>query len=116
MTYDLTDASLWQPCPDDATMLELIPGVREKYKESCDTQLQSWLDGKPEHNTLFNECCPDFSCCHPSLMWSDAQRKTFFEATPEVRQHMLMFGLAGIAAQTDEGIYIAGLTSGEFNA
>lgn len=26
-----------------------------------------WLNGKPEHDKIYNECCHDFSCCVPEL-------------------------------------------------
>ena len=34
----------------------------------CYQQLISWVDGSPKHNSIDNECCPDFSCCHIILL------------------------------------------------
>lgn len=36
---------------------------KDGYKERCLQQLQNWVEGKPIHNTIDDECCPDFSCC-----------------------------------------------------
>jgi hypothetical protein len=30
-------------------------------------QYQLWVNGISEHNHVDNECCIDFSCCHPDL-------------------------------------------------
>lgn len=111
--YDLMDKNLWRECPDDPDMFELIPGVKEEYLKTSEEQLDGWVAGNPQHNHTFNECCPDFSCCHPSNMWTEAQRLTFKQATPEECQKMLMFGLSGVTAELTEGIYIAGLMDDE---
>lgn len=39
-----------------------------------DEQLDMWLEGKSVHNPTTNECCPDFSCCVPSLQMSAIER------------------------------------------
>ena len=110
--YDLMDKNLWRESPDDPNMFELIPGVKEEYLKTAEDQLDTWVAGDPQHNHIFDECCPDFSCCQPNTLWPEAQRMAFKNATPEQRQEMLMFGLAGLAAQQGEGIYIAGLMEG----
>ena len=113
--YDLMDKNLWRECPDDSNVFELIPSVKEEYRKTSEEQLDTWVAGNPQHNHTFDECCPDFSCCHLNLLWPESQRIAFKTATSEVRQHMLMFGLAGIAADTSEGMYITGLTDGVLN-
>ena len=47
------------------------------YKERSTDQLNKWVDGKPEHNTVDDECCPDFSCCRPDFLQPKAVRETF---------------------------------------
>lgn len=37
------------------------------YSERSKSQLLSWAMGRPYHNDMDGECCPDFSCCHPGL-------------------------------------------------
>lgn len=32
-----------------------------------------WLNCKPTHDNIYNECCHDFSCCHPDLFTQDPQ-------------------------------------------
>ncbi len=36
---------------------------KEGYRQRCLKQLQNWVDGKSIHNSIDDECCPDFSCC-----------------------------------------------------
>ena len=36
-------------------------------KLSIYKQLILWVFGKSVHNHTTDECCPDFSCCEPSL-------------------------------------------------
>jgi len=31
--------------------------------------------GKPYHNKFDDECCPDFSCCHPGLFEQNADKR-----------------------------------------
>ncbi len=38
-----------------------------KRKISVYKQLFLWVFGKSTHNHTTDECCPDFSCCEPSL-------------------------------------------------
>jgi hypothetical protein len=41
------------------------------YQKRVLEQGDAWLNGKPKHNFIDNECCPDFSCCHPELFTKD---------------------------------------------
>ena len=34
------------------------------YKARSYTQLYEWVNGNFIHNSIDNECCPDFSCCN----------------------------------------------------
>jgi len=60
-------------------------GVRE--------QLEEWVKGNPVHNPMRDECCPDFSCCHPALLWPEEKRKFFARATARERDVMLFGAL-----------------------
>lgn len=42
------------------------------YIDNCIQQTLLWMNGKPEHRN--NECCVDFSCCYPELMFSEERR------------------------------------------
>ncbi len=33
------------------------------YKIRTYKQLHEWVNGNSIHNTIDDECCPDFSCC-----------------------------------------------------
>lgn len=37
------------------------------YRERVRQQTLSWAIGRPYHNRIDDECCPDFSCCNPEL-------------------------------------------------
>lgn len=37
------------------------------YHERARVQALKWAMGQPYHNNIDDECCPDFSCCHPDL-------------------------------------------------
>lgn len=71
-------------------------------------QLETWLAGKPEHNDFAGECCPDFSCCNPKLMWPLSSREAFAKAhregRSEVVHQMLVGALSGIANAAVEEI------------
>ena len=78
---------------------------------SCDTQLVEWLRGNPRHNVFRNECCPDFSCCQPNLLWCLKQRREFVEASDEKREQMLFISLGSALEELGkrDSTYIAGL-------
>ena len=95
---------------DDSGDYTLKPDLLEKYRESSQAQLDSWVAGNPVHNNFANECCPDFSCCRPELLWPENKRKAFAEANDEVRMEMLMGALNSvtISALPNGEVYIAG--------
>lgn len=79
------------------------------HEESIEHQLKEWLAGRPWHNTVSDECCPDFSCCAPQMLAPLATRKAFVEASPDDRLKFLGgFLSAGIGELTDAKIYVAG--------
>jgi len=43
-------------------------------------QLRLWVEGNSVHNEERDECCPDFSCCEPSLLAPKHEREAFEEA------------------------------------
>lgn len=42
---------------------EIRPELLPMYMFSLMMQTSEWLYGTPMHNTYWDECCPDFSCC-----------------------------------------------------
>lgn len=38
-------------------------------------QSMKWLNGNPEHDNIYEECCHDFSCCHPDLFTEDSTKR-----------------------------------------
>ena len=80
-------------------------------------QLAAWVKGNPTHNTIRDECCPDFSCCNPELLAPEEVRREFVEAGETKRHEMLMgfLGAAFVAAGTRDKTYIAGMDGAELN-
>lgn len=46
---------------------------RLAYRERVRWQGQLWCEGVSAHNIIDDECCPDFSCCIPSLFIKDTE-------------------------------------------
>lgn len=72
-------------------------------------QLQAWKLGAPYHNRVDDECCPDFSCCQPSLLAGAEVRREYFAASAQ-RRHgwQLVFLSRALEAQGSD-VHIAGL-------
>lgn len=53
-------------------------------------QLQRWLEGRSCHTPVGHdfECCPDFSCCYPSLMATQEERERFIRGDRKTRDAM----------------------------
>lgn len=56
---------------------------------TCDEQLEAWLEGRSLHNEERGECCPDFSCCQPTLLADEATRRAFVRGDERVRNELL---------------------------
>lgn len=52
---------------------------------SNDNRLRLWVKGSPIHDYANNLCCPDYSCCHPDLIASPAERDAFMRGTAAQR-------------------------------
>jgi hypothetical protein len=63
---------------------------------SSDEQLRRWVAGEPVHNNERGECCPDFSCCEPSLLAPQEVREEF-AAADEDKQYMMLGQFLGAA-------------------
>lgn len=42
-----------------------------RYHERARNQSLAWAQGRPYHEPINDECCPDFSCCEPDLFTKD---------------------------------------------
>ena len=80
-----------------AGSLRRTDGIKP-YVLTCDEQLQEWLAGRPMHNYLRDECCPDFSCCSPDMLSPPDVRQAFVAANDEARLKMLSTFLSGTAS------------------
>lgn len=80
-------------CPDcrkdiDWDYPELTTDEKERH-ERVEAQIDEWVKGNPVHNTIDNECCPDFSCCTPETLQPKEVRETFKRANLEQRESFL---------------------------
>ncbi len=92
------------------------------YADAAAFQLREWAEGRPWHNpwspdgsygedSRDGECCPDFSCCRPDLIWNKERRYAFIAADASRRSSMLIGALVNL---TDtETTYIAGAALGD---
>jgi hypothetical protein len=117
---------------------EDLDKARQRYAESAREQLASWLAGKPVHNPHSpvvdftdkdgkvvsskvldgnGECCPDFSCCRPELLWPTKMRESFILASPEKRDEMLRTSVVEAISRMvpEEKVYVAGKNLEESN-
>jgi hypothetical protein len=46
-----------------------------EYANRVRLQGLAWVAGMPFHNRIDDECCPDFSCCHPELFEEDQEKR-----------------------------------------
>lgn len=45
------------------------------YRERVHAQTLAWAEGRPYHNHIDCECCPDFSCCQPELFENNEEER-----------------------------------------
>lgn len=81
-------------------MSDLFDDMTEE--ESILFQLDNWVKGISLHNTLRDECCPDFSCCGSPIL-DEKTRKTFLKAYQdgnlEIMLSIMGMGLQNLASE-----------------
>jgi hypothetical protein len=93
-------------CVDSNLFMEDIMEVKMTDKESMEYQLSEWLEGRPWHNTVRDECCPDFSCCVGQIA-SLEFRQAFVNADPAERERLCFSTLSALLSKnTDAKIHI----------
>ena len=74
-------------------------------------QILEWVKGNYIHNYEFDECCPDFSCCHADLLASDEEREAFATAYVNgnhgLMNEYLMVFLSKALYSAGQKVYIA---------
>lgn len=82
-----------------------------------DEQLARWVAGESIHRggKTDGECCPDFSCCQPSLLQPEEVRRAFAAADDRERGRFLLTFLGAMVADlgASERVYVAGKPPGE---
>lgn len=71
---------------------------------SPEEQLAAWVEGRPTCPNSQGECCPDFSCCRPTLLAPEAVRRAFQTASQDQRERLLLSFLDGVV--TDVGVTV----------
>jgi hypothetical protein len=49
--------------------------MKPGYQDRVVRQMMLWVNGKPTHNHIDNECCADFSCCVPRCFTDDLHKR-----------------------------------------
>lgn len=79
------------PALIDLNVVEILryPSIEETTKEWLEGQGVGGLMFTQQHpdalgvckvNVFGHECCPDFSCCKPELLWPKDVRQSFYDA------------------------------------
>jgi hypothetical protein len=71
-----------------------------------DEQLAKWAAGTSVCPNSRHECCPDFSCCKPTLAWPLDKRAKFVAADQGTREKMMMGALGDLVAETGKKAYV----------
>jgi hypothetical protein len=81
----------------------------DTYEERYNYQLDQWAQGNSIHNTVDDQCCPDFSCCNKKMDTPIEIRKTFQAASEEQRETFLYTFLGQALGTIDNGknVFIA---------
>lgn len=89
--------------------VNLFHGLSDQ--QSIDFQVEQWVRGRPLHNAIRDECCPDFSCCG-SQIWDKDVREKFKHArdSGDVMgvQHYMLMSISKLAADAGANVHIAG--------
>ncbi len=76
--------------------------------ESIAHQLAEWVAGRSWHNTVRDECCPDFSCCNSQVSTPLDVRQRFAAAPDQERNRMCFMFLGNAFSALNKNVYIAG--------
>lgn len=81
-------------------------------RESVAHQLKHWVNGVPLHNTIRDECCPDFSCCSGGKIMPIVVREKFNQAVCDdditTQMQILNMALSFAFADADVNVHIIG--------
>lgn len=91
-------------CPDARCQRHWSPEGAPTPEE----QLRRWVDGDPVCPNTRHECCPDFSCCRPHLLWPADQRRAYAQADPRTRERMLLGALGALTRDAGVSAHIVG--------
>ena len=77
-------------------------------EESIEFQLKEWVQGNNWHNTVRDECCPDFACC--SDIRTPKEDRIAFSKLPREQQGAGVTGALGALVKSETGLdaYVVG--------
>ena len=82
---------------------------------SPDQQLVAWVGGRSVCPNSNGECCPDFSCCMPKLLWPPEKRAAFAKAEQGAREKMMMGSpVALLEAAGESGVRVTRGEPGDY--
>jgi hypothetical protein len=73
---------------------------------SPEQQLAAWVDGRSICPNTDGECCPDFSCCTPKLLWPPEKRAAFAKAEQGTREKMMAGSVDGLLESVGEKVRV----------
>jgi hypothetical protein len=87
--------------------------MKREVLTDSEEQVRRWVAGESlhsDHRGLGEECCPDFSCCTPSLLQPVEARRAFQAADGKGRDKLCMAFLGGLLSKKapDLRVYITG--------
>lgn len=86
--------------------------IKTEARSSRLRQLSNWVNGDSVHDSKFDECCPDFSCCEPRIKTHKEERELFASLYldrkySEYEGMLVMFLGRAMPFLTDKKVYIA---------
>ncbi|MCP4374041.1 MAG: hypothetical protein GY797_38940 [Deltaproteobacteria bacterium] len=105
-----------EPALRDTPPTEVSEEIQKEFKNmdgrtSSEYQLSQWVEGRSLHNPVRDECCPDFSCCHPEGLMDKNLRIKFSNAHKmnDTKTTMSILGMAlGVTSSAGLNVHIAG--------
>jgi hypothetical protein len=82
--------------------------LRARGTVTPDEQLRRWADGDPVCPSTTGECCPDFSCCRPKLLWPEERRRLFVQSDQPARERMLVGALTALVNDAELRAHVIG--------
>lgn len=84
-------------------------GSLDRGTVTPDEQVRRWADSDPVCPSTTGECCPDFSCCRPKLLWPEEKRRLFVQSDQATRERMLVGSLVALVDDAELRAHVTGV-------